>query len=287
MLKIKDIPDPVVLGTGVLLFPGVLDVDVPQAVSVCEQLVSDEFASQYSPAFNEQTGEDEYVNRSGYFFSKESLLTMPRRCTTAHESDSEQVVKMLTTLESAKDECIIRYIAMYPIVLKTIWWKIKGHIVSYSPNRGGIYLGPHSDNSVDYKYGFPHPSRQIATRGVVSCLCYINSQGDNDYGFTGGDHYFNYLDISYSPKSGDILMFPSNFIAAHEVKPVESGNRYSYLGWYSHGTPNPEVGEHVSDPNTEDTSKQTNVYMPDLEERVRAYTSSEGAKYDKHLVNLI
>jgi predicted 2-oxoglutarate/Fe(II)-dependent dioxygenase YbiX len=31
--------------------------------------------------------------------------------------------------------------------------------------------------------------------------------------------------------SGSVIVFPSNFMYPHEVKPVKSGIRYSYVSW--------------------------------------------------------
>jgi hypothetical protein len=55
-------------------------------------------------------------------------------------------------------------------------------------------------------------------------------------------------------------------MATHEVLPVTSGVRYSYLGWYAHGTPNPVTNEHVVDPVADPAlaASATNVYMPSL-----------------------
>ena len=32
-------------------------------------------------------------------------------------------------------------------------------------------------------------------------------------------------------KGGSLLIFPSNFLYPHEVKPVTKGSRYSYVSW--------------------------------------------------------
>jgi predicted 2-oxoglutarate/Fe(II)-dependent dioxygenase YbiX len=34
-----------------------------------------------------------------------------------------------------------------------------------------------------------------------------------------------------SLKTGDVIVFPSNFLYPHEVKPVKSGTRYSFVSW--------------------------------------------------------
>jgi hypothetical protein len=171
---------------------------------------------------------------------------------------------------------------MFPLSYKNIWWKVKGHLVNYSSDCGG-YIGEHSDTSVDYVYGIPHPPHQLASRNTVSCLVYFGSCVDGEIpsgpgDFTGGHHKFTYLDIEYIPNRGDILMFPSNYVAAHEVTPVESGDRFTYLGWYAHGTPNPSVNEEVEDPeiNPEKAAVSSNVYIPYLREKFIEYLDSVG-----------
>lgn len=276
-----------ILAPGVVLFSNAFSLDVPSTVALIEPYIASEFAAQYKEAFNEQTGQIEYVNRSGYFFKENDIMKMPRRFTNSHTIDDEKLSALLSGLEEAKDDCLVRYIMEYPLAYKTIWWKIKGHFVSYSTSRGGLYLGPHSDNSVDYEYGFSHPSQQIATRGTVSCVSYINSANDPGLGFTGGTHKFTYLDVEYSPASGDVLMFPSNFVAAHEVTEVLSGSRYSYLGWYSHGTPNPSVGEMVVDPIDPGAKSHTNVYVPHIKQKLVERIIQDGTHNHAFLASLV
>jgi predicted 2-oxoglutarate/Fe(II)-dependent dioxygenase YbiX len=36
---------------------------------------------------------------------------------------------------------------------------------------------------------------------------------------------------NYELKTGDVILFPSNFLYPHEVKPVKSGVRYSFVSW--------------------------------------------------------
>ena len=68
-------------------------------------------------------------------------------------------------------------------------------------------------------------------------------------------------------------MFPSNYVAAHEVRKVTGGHRYTYLGWYAHGTPNQAVGEYVVDPSV--NASATNVYMPSLREDVLTFADKK------------
>jgi len=62
---------------------------------------------------------------------------------------------------------------------------------------------------------------------VLSIIGILNEE------YEGGDLIF-YLDgEEYTPKlkTGDTLVFPSSFPWAHEVKPVISGTRYSWVSW--------------------------------------------------------
>lgn len=82
-------------------------------------------------------------------------------------------------------------------------------------------------------------------------------------------------------------MFPSNYMAAHEVKPVTGGIRYSYLGWYCQGSPNSDYKEDVTDPVTyPDVAKYaTNVYMPNLKNDVLAFLESRTGNHSA--INLV
>ena len=47
--------------------------------------------------------------------------------------------------------------------------------------------------------------------------------------FEGGE--FHLCDRKIDSKVGDVIMFPSNFVYPHEVKPIMSGVRYSWVTW--------------------------------------------------------
>ena len=59
---------------------------------------------------------------------------------------------------------------------------------------------------------------------IVSIVGVLN----DDY--EGGNFVFN-NNHEVKLKTGDILIFPSNFLYAHEVKEIIKGTRYSYVSW--------------------------------------------------------
>ena len=71
--------------------------------------------------------------------------------------------------------------------------------------------------------------------------------------YTGGEMNFPYLDINYQGKTGDIIIFPCNFLATHGVNTVTAGERYTYLEFFSQGSPQPEVMINVVEPDAIDS----------------------------------
>lgn len=48
--------------------------------------------------------------------------------------------------------------------------------------------------------------------------------------YEGGEFYM-FGDKKIDMPTGSVIVFPSNFLYPHEVKPVKSGVRYSYVSW--------------------------------------------------------
>jgi hypothetical protein len=285
--------EPEHLGSGVVLFRRAITTDWVAANKIASDIVLSELSEMYTPSIDPNTGEESYVNRSGYYFSKSAIDQMPRRGTKIHDKTDEEIKSLFSFIEECKDLYLLKYMHMFPIVYKNIWWKVKGHLTNYLAESNG-YIGEHSDTSVNYKYGAPHPTHQLASRNTLSCAVYFSDCVDDSelteyYEFSGGHHYFTYLDIDYAPQKGDIMMFPSNYVAAHEVRPVTGGNRFSYLGWYAHGTPNREVNEEVVDPllDPQRASVSSNVYMPTLREDFLKHLRANGEHENSSVMRLV
>ena len=61
----------------------------------------------------------------------------------------------------------------------------------------------------------------------ISWVYYLN---DN---YEGGEIEFPRFGIVYKPSAGDFLIFPSNYVYNHSVRPVTSGDRYAIVSWLS------------------------------------------------------
>lgn len=264
------------LGSGIVLFENAVLFDETLAFNTFCKSVEAEHSKMYKPTFNPETGGHAYLNKSGYIFDENSLNSMPKRASAIYQSNDNEIITFLENIEKIKDECLLEYFILYPYSYNCVWWKVKGHIVSYE---NGAYLGAHSDISAEYIYGVHKTSNELALRNVISTVTYINSADTNSpTSFSGGNHVFIHHNIDITPRSGNILFFPSNYVAAHKINPTENGVRLSYLGWYSQGTPNVLVGEDVVDPlkNPEVAKISTNVYLPTIREDYRNLLKRRG-----------
>ncbi len=59
---------------------------------------------------------------------------------------------------------------------------------------------------------------------VMTALGLLN----NDY---EGGEFIMFGDTQINLKAGDIIVFPSNYLYPHQVNPVKSGVRYSFVSW--------------------------------------------------------
>ena len=93
----------------------------------------------------------------------------------------------------------------------------------------GDSMSIHSDNSwtegngLETQKGVDHPTKYR----TYSAIFYIN----DDY--EGGEIYFPNWDIEIKPKTGSLVIFPSNEEYIHGVKEVKNLNRYSTAVWYA------------------------------------------------------
>lgn len=274
--------EPEHLGGGVIVFRNVIDVDqdflIPYIAELHKKVVTEDFT-----IIHDDNGKAIYaVNRSGHRYEVESINEVNRIMGFATDDTESSTYKFFEKCESEIYQCLIRYVEQYPLVLPSLWWKEQGHVVAYSPDGA---MGFHSDNDVNYQPG-AIPDQQLATRHVVGCIIYFNDSVDSiddvkKYEYVGGELDFNYLDVCYKPKTGDIVFFPSNYMASHKVKDVKNGARYAYISYFSHGSPDPDHGINPAIRLTKIMSGQ--VWIPELFNDYKQYiTDKYGSTITEH-----
>lgn len=135
---------------------------------------------------------------------------------------------------------LITYCQHYPEIMPSLWWGIRGHLLSYQNNQ---HIGWHADNNIpNYlpaNYG-TIPKSQFPLHCSLSVLLYLNTSVEcakTTDEYEGGQLHFKYQNVSYAPSKGDIILYPSNFMGTHSVSRVQRGIRRAYLKFYGHGIP--------------------------------------------------
>lgn len=189
-----------------------------------ESLIDQSFHESYRFVKNDADEILYGINQSHHKVLAEHLFSVPIRINTNLSTS------FLSKMENSTYADLLFYIEKYPDVLTSIWWKATGHVAAY---KTGSSLGPHSDNDVNYS---PKsiPIDQTSVHHTVSTVTVLNDE------FEGGEIVFPYLDLRIELKKGDIIFFPSNYVATHRIAKVTGGTRLSYVSWFGHGSPAPD-----------------------------------------------
>ena len=111
-----------------------------------------------------------------------------------------------------------RYIENYPFLAALTYWNIYDgfKIQKYNPNEA--YFAEHCENDGEINgYG---------ERRLIALMVYLNTVTD------GGQTHFLTQNISFSPKVGDILMWPAYWTHPHRGIPSPTQTKYIITGWY-------------------------------------------------------
>jgi hypothetical protein len=270
------------LGGGVLVFKNMVEINhdflIPYLAELHEKVVHEDFT-----VIHDDDGKELYaINRSGHRYPLSDIYRVNRIMGFAPDDENDEKYIFFNKCEDAVYSCLIRYIEQFPMILPSLWWRTQGHVVAY---RSGSDMGFHSDNDVNYQPGAV-PDMQVAIRHVLGAIIYLNDSAESieecgQYQYVGGEIEFPYLGISHKPKSGDVIMFPSNFMATHRVKELFGGSRYAYISYFSHGSEEPSRGICPSDSDSFKL-KSSQVWMPEI---FRDYAEYLKTKYGKDLDN--
>ena len=213
-----------ILGPGVVVFRNAFTIDQDVILSYIDANAEEAHKTRWQ--YVEVDGVTMGINEDGFRYRMEDVPAAP--------------VRLLDPLEDQIYKCLISYIDQYPLILGSIWWKTRGHILRYGD---GGRLGCHADNDTNYKVtkGVRYmPKGMVASRQTCGALIYLNDCVDSEEeldgrNFTGGHLRFVHLGISYKPRKGDVIFFPTNYLAAHDVETMGKGVRYSYLTFFGQG----------------------------------------------------
>lgn len=252
---IKEIANLVVedLGGGVVVFRNAVRFDSTPVYRYIDERSIESHQNRWEYIVGED-GEEYGINEDGFRYRPEDIPATPvRLLRPVDDTTPPEVVSFFHDMEATIYKALIRYIDMFPLIVGCIWWKNRGHVLRYADQ--GI-LGSHCDNDTNYKVtgGVRYmPRGQMAARQTCGCLVYLNDSVDDEAeldgtNFTGGTLRFFHLGIEYKPKKGDIVFFPTNYMASHDVTRMNAGVRYSYLCFFGQGSPHRDANIDIVEP---------------------------------------
>ena len=204
--------------SGVLEFQDALSVDHEYVVGWLERL------REHEPDEYTVDEDGNYVNRGGYVFTKDEIGWSPQRYLDLDTSEEDK--QFVADMDAVVHGCLLQYLVNFPEAAPSVWWKSPLHVVKYESGQG---MGSHSDNQIELTpsndFNNEHPlNNSISASIILLADC------------EGGELNFAHADISLKPNAGSVIMYPSNYVGAHEVAPVE-GRRVSAVQFFCHGTP--------------------------------------------------
>jgi hypothetical protein len=214
------------LGSGIFCYKGVIKKEFDVVNRIESNLGSVADYGQMSPEGNRYHWMPAYV---GY----QELMPDYRDCVdfkfkkTDIEHDQSETSKNLQSLwqdlYDAKLPVVQDYSKMYNINNLQYWEAF--NFIKYGP---GQHFKEHHDHGFSYNC-------------TVSLVAYPN----DDY--EGGELYFRLQNLTIKPEAGDLFIFPSNFMYAHQAMPVHSGIKYSIVTMLDYNkkyhTPDMYVGD--------------------------------------------
>tara|TARA_B100001250_G_scaffold37788_1_gene30188 strand:- start:31 stop:618 length:588 start_codon:yes stop_codon:yes gene_type:complete len=140
--------------------------------------------------------------------------------------DTEMIISLeelindnrLTPVAKGIRETCDEYAENYPFLNTLPWWHPFEYfkLQRYNPNEA--YFAEHCENE---GVGGGHLEKRL-----IAVMVYLNTVTD------GGQTHFPTQNISFSPKAGDILMWPAYWTHPHHGIPSPSQVKYIITGWY-------------------------------------------------------
>jgi len=171
-------------------------------VEVCEALI-------------DECNKKEWKKHTWYDYGKNESGSMPEKELDVMSCTQEQQNKLTPYLIKALEDYQIKN--SVPGDKTGTRWLTKFSPVRFNKYEVGTMMRKHYDHI--------HSIFDGKMKGVpiVSIVANLNED------YEGADFYCRGKEIPL--KTGDILLFPSNFMYPHEVKEATKGTRYSFVSW--------------------------------------------------------
>jgi len=187
------------LGSGIYVYSNVLPKDLNIPARLEKALSGSNPSYAWQPAYvGYQELMPEYRNCVDFKYKKEHL--------------SDDGTEEYKDLANIWDECYERqkeavdnYCAKFGVNNLRYWEAF--NFIKYEK---GQHFQYHHDHGYSYNC-------------TVSLVAYLNDD------FQGGGLHFSQQDIMYTPKAGDLVVFPSTYMYPHRAMPVLEGTKYSLV----------------------------------------------------------
>jgi len=149
-----------------------------------------------------------------------------------YESKTDKLISYDNELSISHDSIPEKY-----IITKQIWFALEQYILKDFASFNEWFSGWNGYSEIRFNRYDPDTQMKIhcdhinsmfdGQRKGVPVLTVLGSLNDD---YEGGE-LIMFGDQLIKLPTGAVLVFPSNFMYPHEVKPVKSGIRYSYVSW--------------------------------------------------------
>jgi predicted 2-oxoglutarate/Fe(II)-dependent dioxygenase YbiX len=120
---------------------------------------------------------------------------------------------------------------------KQIWFALEKYILKDFASFGDWFTGWHGYAAARFNRYDPTTQMKLHCDhihslfdGKIRGIPVLTVLGGLNDDYEGGE-FMMFGDHQVNLPAGAVLVFPSNFMFPHEVKPVKSGIRYSYVSW--------------------------------------------------------
>lgn len=182
---------------------------------------------------------EDYVKLYENFFDQDLCKEAVKELDKAHWKTHEFYKTGSGEYISFENELSISYdlIPQYSKLNKKIWFGIEQYILKDFAECAPWFNGWNGYTNIRFNRYDPKTQMKLHCDhiqsmfdGEIKGIPTLTILGGLNDDYEGGE-FVLWTDTVIKIPAGSLLIFPSNFMYPHEVKPVKSGVRYSYVSW--------------------------------------------------------